>query len=111
MLPLSATVGPCGKSAVSLSGDASFLRARAALACACTVRGLLIGATEDPMITLELTPQDASFLAQHIGARIDHIQHELVHTDDRALHRAIADDLARLEALRHRLARVAAKAA
>ena len=55
------------------------------------------------MITLELTPQDASFLAQQIAARIDHLQYELVHTDDRALHRAVADDLARLEALRQRL--------
>jgi hypothetical protein len=58
------------------------------------------------MITLELTPQDASFLAEQIAARIDHLQYELVHTDDRALHRAVADDLARLEALRHRLRRV-----
>ena len=59
------------------------------------------------MINLELTPQDASFLAEQITARIDHLQYELVHTDDRALHRAVADDLARLEALRHRLIRVA----
>ena len=58
------------------------------------------------MITLELTPQDASFLGQQIAARIDHLQYELVHTDDRALHRAVADDLARLEALRQRLDRV-----
>jgi hypothetical protein len=58
------------------------------------------------MITLELNPQDAAFLAQQMQARIDHLQYELVHTDDRALHRAVADDLARLEALRHRLARV-----
>jgi hypothetical protein len=57
------------------------------------------------MITLELSPDDAAFLAQQIEARIDHIQYELVHTDDRALHRAVADDLARLEALRQRLAR------
>jgi hypothetical protein len=62
---------------------------------------------EVTMITLELTPQDASFLAEQIASRIDHLQYELVHTDDRALHRAVADDLARLEALRHRLARVA----
>ena len=59
------------------------------------------------MITLELTPQDASFLAQQIAARIDHLQYELVHTYDRALPRAVADDLARLEALRQRLSRVA----
>ena len=59
------------------------------------------------MITLELSTQDVSFLAQQIAARIDHLQYELVHTDDRALHRAVADDLARLEALRQRLVRVA----
>lgn len=59
------------------------------------------------MIKLELTPEDASFMAQQLAARIDHLQYELVHTDDRALHRAVADDLARLEALRQRLARVA----
>ena len=59
------------------------------------------------MITLELTHQDASFLAEQIASRIDHLQYELVHTDDRALHRAVADDLARLEALRHRLTRIA----
>jgi hypothetical protein len=59
------------------------------------------------MITLDLNPQDAKFLDQQLAARIDHLQYELVHTDDRALHRAVADDLARLEALRQRLARVA----
>jgi hypothetical protein len=58
------------------------------------------------MITLELTPQDAEFLSQQLATQIDHLQYELVHTDDRSLHRAVADDLARLEALRHRLARV-----
>jgi hypothetical protein len=59
------------------------------------------------MITLQLTSEDAKFLAEQIAARIDHVQYELVHTDDRALHRAVADDLARLEALRQRLVRVA----
>ena len=59
------------------------------------------------MITFELTVDDAAYLAQQIAARIDHLQYELVHTDDRALHRAIADDLARLEGLRQRLNRVA----
>jgi hypothetical protein len=59
------------------------------------------------MITLELNSQDATFLAGQLAARIDHLQYELVHTDDRALHRALAADLARLEALRQRLARQA----
>jgi len=59
------------------------------------------------MINLELTIEDAAFLTQQLAARIDHLQYELVHTDDRALHRAVADDLARLEALRQRLSRVA----
>lgn len=60
-----------------------------------------------PMINLELTAQDATFLAAQINVQIDHLQFELVHTDDRAMHRAVADDLARLEALRQRLVRVA----
>jgi hypothetical protein len=59
------------------------------------------------MITLELNSQDSTFLAAQLAARIDHLQYELVHTDDRALHRALAADLARLEALRQRLARQA----
>jgi hypothetical protein len=56
------------------------------------------------MITLQLTPQDASLLAQQLAVRIDQMQNELVHTDDRALHRAIKEDLTRLEALRKRVA-------
>lgn len=62
------------------------------------------------MMTLELTSQETSFLSQQISARIDHLQYELVHTDDRALHRAIADDLAKLEALRQRITRMASAA-
>lgn len=62
------------------------------------------------MINLELTPDDAAFLSHQLSAQIDHLQVELVHTDDRKMHRALADDLARLEALRQRLARVASAA-
>lgn len=60
------------------------------------------------MVTLQLTRDDAQLLSQQVEAQINRLQVELVHTDDRALHRAIADDLARLEALRYRLTRAAA---
>ena len=59
------------------------------------------------MITLQLAPDEATFLAGQLAARIDHLQYELVHTDDRALHRSLAEDLGRLEALRQRLSREA----
>lgn len=60
------------------------------------------------MIILQLTQDDAQLLTQQLDAQINRLQVELVHTDDRALHRALADDLGRLEALRQRLTRAAA---
>jgi hypothetical protein len=62
------------------------------------------------MITLELTPAEVSLLEKQLATRIDHLQYELVHTDDRALHRAVADDLASLEALRKRIHKLASAA-
>lgn len=56
------------------------------------------------MVTLELSPADAAFLSQHVAKQVDHLQYELVHTDDRTLHRALAADLDRLKILRDRIA-------
>lgn len=57
------------------------------------------------MIHLELTAADAAFLSQQVEKQVDHLQYELVHTDDRSLHRALAGDLDRLKTIRERIAR------
>jgi hypothetical protein len=57
------------------------------------------------MVTLQLAPADAVFLSEQLGAQLDHLQYELVHTDDRALHKALAEDLDHLKTLRERVTR------
>ena len=57
------------------------------------------------MITFDLDPSDAQFLTDQVGRQLDRLQNELVHTDDRALHRELAKDIERLTRLRDRMNR------
>lgn len=57
------------------------------------------------MIKFELDPSDATFLADQLARQLDRLQNELVHTDDRALHRDLARDIDRLTKVRERIVR------
>ena len=59
------------------------------------------------MVSLEISAADAALLVQQLNYRLDQMQSELVHTDDRALHRALIADLDRLKSVRDRVADVA----
>lgn len=48
---------------------------------------------------IELEPQDAKFLREHLDARLRAVEDELVHTDRREMQRALAADANRLRAL------------
>jgi hypothetical protein len=54
-------------------------------------------------MTLDLTKSEARFLAAQLGNHIHRVRTEFVHTDDRHLKHAIAQDLELLEKLRLRL--------
>ena len=62
-------------------------------------------------MTLDLTKSEARFLALQLGLHVQHMQNELVHTDQRELKRAIAADLEALERIRARLAYVTSRLA
>lgn len=62
-------------------------------------------ATRAGMITIQLTNDDATFLAEQLIERARHVENELVHTDKRSLQAAIARDLEHLEQLRDRVLR------
>jgi hypothetical protein len=57
------------------------------------------------MIKFELDPSEAQFLKEQIGRQLDRMQNELVHTDDRALHRDLAHDIERLTRVREQMFR------
>lgn len=48
---------------------------------------------------LDLEPEDARLLQTQLTRRLDELEVELVHTDDREMHRALRADMARLQAL------------
>lgn len=48
---------------------------------------------------IEIEPQDASFLRDHLNARLRAVEDELVHTDKREIQRTLAADANRLRAL------------
>ncbi len=62
------------------------------------------------MITLQLTTDDAAFLAEQLASRVRHVENELVHTDKHEMQTEIARDLERLERLHARLAHAVALA-
>jgi hypothetical protein len=51
------------------------------------------------MLTLQLTPDDARFLCEQLERQLAHIDHELVHTDNRQMQRDLAHDVDRLRAV------------
>lgn len=55
---------------------------------------------------LELSTKDANVLSTHLSRRLTDLQRELVHTTDRALHRALANDVRELESLTGRVRRL-----
>jgi hypothetical protein len=57
------------------------------------------------MISVQLDPSDASFLVDQLATQLDRLQNELVHTDDRALHRDLAKDIDHLTKVRERILR------
>lgn len=57
------------------------------------------------MVTLQLAAADAAFLKEQLGSQLNHIENELVHTDDRSMQRALAADLERLKTLCDRVVR------
>jgi hypothetical protein len=57
------------------------------------------------MITLELNADEAGFLLEQLAQRRHYMEHELIHTDKRSFHAAVARDLERLDALYERIRR------
>ena len=46
----------------------------------------------DGCMLVDLTEQEARFLAQHLAMHIAHVDAELIHTDKRAMQRELAED-------------------
>ncbi len=55
-------------------------------------------------VTLELSPEDARLLSDHLHRRIEGLDFELVRTDTRGLQRALVEELQRLRAIERRIA-------
>jgi hypothetical protein len=55
------------------------------------------------VITVSLTREDATFLAQQLRRQLQTVENELIHTDVRRMQRELAADLARLEQIHDRL--------
>lgn len=55
------------------------------------------------MINIELTIDDAAFLAENLTQHLRHVNNELVHTDKRSLQADLARDVENLERLRDRV--------
>ncbi len=48
---------------------------------------------------LDLETEDARFLHAQLTRRLEELENEIVHTDDRAMHRSLLADVARLESI------------
>ncbi len=55
-------------------------------------------------VTLDLSPEDVRFLADHLGRYMASLDDELVHSDKREIQHELATELERLRRLRERLA-------
>jgi len=54
-------------------------------------------------INLTLSPEDARFLHQHLQRHIEEVDDELIHTDDRTMRHALAEDVDRLRRIEKQL--------
>ncbi len=54
---------------------------------------------------IDLDQEEQSLLQSTLEGRLEQLRRELVHTDDRALHRGLALDITRLESLAGRIAK------
>lgn len=52
---------------------------------------------------LDLSPEEARFLKEHLTAHIAQVDNELVHTDKREMQRALASDIDHLRRIERRL--------
>jgi hypothetical protein len=55
-------------------------------------------------INLALSPDDARFLREHLQRHIGEVDDELIHTDNRAMRHALAEDVDRLRRIEKQLA-------
>ena len=55
-------------------------------------------------ITLALSPEDARFLREQLQRHIDEVDDELIHTDERTMRHALAEDVDRLRRIERQLA-------
>ena len=55
-------------------------------------------------ITLALSPEDARFLHEQLQRHIDEVDDELIHTDERTMRHALAEDVDRLRRIERQLA-------
>ena len=55
-------------------------------------------------INLALSTEDARFLREHLQRHIGEVDDELIHTDDRTMRHALAEDVDRLRRIEKQLA-------
>jgi hypothetical protein len=55
-------------------------------------------------INLALSPEDARFLREHLQRHIGEVDDELIHTDNRTMRHALAEDVDRLRRIEKQLA-------
>ena len=55
-------------------------------------------------MNLELSTDEARFLREHLQSHIEQVEGELIHTDKRALQRALASDVEHLRRIERKLA-------
>ena len=56
---------------------------------------------------LDLSPEEAAFLTQHLNRHIEAMDAELIHTDKRQLQRELAEELTKLKEIQERLKQLA----
>ena len=56
------------------------------------------------MINLALSPEDARFLREHLQHHIAEVDDELIHTENRTMRHALAEDVDRLRRIEKQLA-------
>jgi hypothetical protein len=57
-------------------------------------------------MNLQLTAAEAQLISAQLQTRIEHLEHELVHTDDRKLHAALKTDIERLRVVTQKVTRL-----
>lgn len=60
-------------------------------------------------INLALSPDDARFLREHLQHHIDAVDDELIHTENRTMRHALAEDVNRLRRIEKQLATLVEK--